>query len=141
MSGTGIVAFDYQAWARRYPEFSSVTIPLATDYFAEAGLYLDNSTSGLVTDLTARSLLLNLLTAHIAALNSGTNGQAPSGLVGRITSATQGSVSVSVDAMDAPGSAAWYMQTTYGAAYWAATARYRGMRYVPAPPRCANRWR
>lgn len=133
MSGTGIVVFDYQNWARRYPEFSTVTIPLAADYFAEAGLYLDNGTCGLVSDLSVRSLLLNMLTAHIAALNSGTNGQAPSGLVGRITSATEGSVSVTVDGGEMPGSAAWYMQTQYGASFYRATAKYRGMRYIPAP--------
>ena len=30
-----------------------------------------------------------------------------------------------------PGSAQWWQQTKYGAAFWAATSQYRGMRYVP----------
>ncbi|WP_048996419.1 DUF4054 domain-containing protein [Burkholderia multivorans] len=124
----GTVTFDYAGWLARYPEFSSVTQATANAYFEEATLYLDNTDASPVTDLPTRSMLLGMLTAHIAALNSGINGQTASPLVGRINSATEGSVSVSTE-YQVPGSAQWYAQTKYGAAYWAATARYRIFQY------------
>ncbi|MEF3068037.1 DUF4054 domain-containing protein [Pandoraea apista] len=126
-----IVTFDYSAWTSRYPEFSSVAQSLALDYFNEACLYLDNTDRSLVLDVPQRTMLLNMLTAHIAALNSGTNGQAASPLVGRIANATEGSVSVGTAYAEASGSRAWYDQTRYGAAYWQATAPYRTLRYRP----------
>ncbi|EDJ4876599.1 DUF4054 domain-containing protein, partial [Salmonella enterica] len=51
--------------------------------------------------------------------------------VGRITSASQGSVSVSVDNSGSNDASWWYLQTPYGADYWQATAPYRSMEYVP----------
>ena len=127
-----VVAFDYNAWSVRYPEFGSISESLAAAYFAEAGLYLRNDGGGPVSDAATQSLLLNMLTAHIAALNYGVNGEPSSPLVGRIASATEGSVSVSVDTGALPGSAAWFQQTKYGLSYWQATAGYRTMRYVPS---------
>ena len=130
-----IATFDYAAWIARYPEFSSVTEPLATAYFGEASLYLTNDGSGPVNDPIRQSILMNMLTAHIAELNSGVGGQAPSGLAGPITSASQGSVSVSVTVGTQPMAAAWYMATKYGAQFWRATASYRTMRYRAGPQR------
>jgi hypothetical protein len=84
-----------------------------------------------VQDVNQRALLLNMLTAHLAALYAGVNGQSPSPLVGRINTATEGSVSVGAAMDGVPGTAAWFLQTKYGASFWQATARYRTMRYVP----------
>lgn len=127
----GVVSFDYPAWAARYPELStSVAQPLAQLYFNEAGLYLNNTASSVVRDLSARAMLLNMLTAHIAKMNATINGQPPSPLVGRISAAGEGSVSVGTD-YQVPGTAAWFAQTPYGAAYWQATLPYRSARYVP----------
>ncbi len=129
-----VVAFDSAAFLARYPEFSSVSVPTLQAYFNEATIYLNNTDTSPVTDGSVgglRSMLLNMLTAHIAALNSGVNGVAPSQLVGRIDQASEGSVSVHADMGAIPGTAAWYMQTKYGAAYWQATATYRTMRYFP----------
>lgn len=140
---TGVVTFDYAAWIVRYPEFAAVSEPLAQAYFDEATLYLNNSPCSLAAydpnatpPVTTRATLLNMLTAHIAQLNKAVAGGAPSPLVGRIETATEGSVTVSVGkyADNVSVTAAWYLQTPYGAAYWAATARYRTARYVPAPP-------
>lgn len=133
------VVFDYTTWAARYPELaSSVAAPLAQAYFDEATLYCSNGDDALVpydptSGVTVRAIYLNMLTAHIAALNAAIGGNASSPLVGRISSATEGSVSVSADMPSQPGSAAWYQQTKYGAAYWAASAPYRTMRYIPGP--------
>lgn len=128
-----VVTFDYLAWVARYPEFSHISEQMAGLYFDEATLYLDNSGRAGSVPESARRVLLNMATAHIAALYSGPQGQPASALVGRIVQATEGSVSVQA-VMDAqPASAAWWQQTKYGASLWQATAQLRTMRYVPGP--------
>lgn len=122
------IAFDYAAWVARYPEFAAVSQPTAQAYFNEAGLYCDNSECNPAFPPGILPTLLNMLTAHIAAINSGANGQGPVPFVGPITDATEGSVSVSADLGDVNAgspSQPWYMSTKYGAAYWAATAQFR----------------
>lgn len=126
-----IVVFNIEAFRERYPEFNSVSDARLNAYFVEATVYLDNTDCSPVTDAAVRSACLNMLVAHLAAINSGAGGQASSGVVGRVTSASQGSVSVSVDAGPSSASSWWYLQTPYGAAYWQATARYRTFRYHP----------
>ena len=142
---TGIVTFNYQTWSTRYPELAvSVQAPLAQLYFTEASLYCDNTAGSLITDSSVngqREMLLYMVTSHIAKLNATINGAAPSGLVGRIASAGQGSVNVSTDNQYPPGSAQWYQQTTYGAAYWAATAQFRLFRYRRGPRRNMDAYR
>ena len=144
MSGTttpstpGVVAFDFVAWSARYPELSTVSQPQAQAYFVEAGLYLGNTGASPVQDLSRRALILNMVTAHIAALAIETqqgDSQSPA-LVGRIASASEGSVSVST-AFEVPGTASWFAQTQYGASAWAAMAPYRMARFYPGARR---RW-
>ena len=127
----GVVVFDITVFRARYAEFALVPNAVINAYFAEATMYLNNTDNSRVSDVGQRGVLLNMLTAHISALNSGVNGNAPSELVGRISSASQGSVSVSADMGPTSESGAWYMQTKYGAAYWQATAPYRTAVYVP----------
>lgn len=127
------MTFDYTGWSARYPELAGSTgQALAQAYFDnDAVLYLDNTACSPVPDVNKRRALLNMIVAHIAALNSPTaDGQPASPLVGRITNASEGSVNVSVD-MPGPDSAAFWMQTKYGAAFWQATASLRTMRYIP----------
>lgn len=135
---SGVVVFDYTGWITRYPEFSTVSAALAQLYFNEATLYCDNTACSPVQDSAAggqRAMFLNMVTAHIAALNSGVNGQAASPLVGRIANATEGSVTVGTQNDYPPGTVQWFQSTKYGAAYWAASAAYRTMRYMPSPGR------
>lgn len=150
VNGGGVVTFDYAVWASRYPFLAAnVDAPLAQAYFGEAQLFCDNTQASPVQNLAIRATLLNLLVAHLAMLNmpvGATSGTAASGgsttgaaagpspLVGRITSATEGSVSVATQMDVPPGSAQWFNQTPCGAEFWAATAAYRTMRYVAAPP-------
>lgn len=126
-----IIVFDVAAFRERYPEFDAVSNTLLNAYFTEATIYLNNTDSSPVKDISIRALFLNMLVAHIAALNSGVNGEKASGLVGRVASASEGSVSVSVDAGPSSESSWWYKQTTYGSAYWEATKPYRTGFYVP----------
>lgn len=130
-----VAVFDYVAWLLRYPEFGSVPQQLATMYFGEAGLYLSNTDQSPVQNVNQRLTFLNMLTAHIAALNAPINGQPSSPLVGRITSATEGSVTVQATMDYPPGSPQWFGQTKYGSAFWQATASLRTARYFAPPPR------
>lgn len=126
-----IVVFDINAFRERYPEFDTVSDSLLNAYFVEATVYLDNTDRSAVCDVAIRAVYLNMLVAHIAAINSGVDGKGPTGLVGRVASASEGSVSVSTGEVPVTGTSWWYLQTPYGAAYWQATAPYRTIRYVP----------
>ncbi|MDU7759692.1 MAG: DUF4054 domain-containing protein, partial [Enterobacter asburiae] len=106
-----IVVFDINAFRERYPEFDTVSDTLLNAYFVEATVYLDNTDCSPVTDVNVRAVYLNMLVAHIAALNSGVGGQKPSGLVGRVASASEGSVSVSTGEVPVSPSSWWYLQT------------------------------
>ncbi len=124
------VTFNYGQWALLYPSLARCVQPsLADAYFAQACLYLDNGECSIVSDVTQRAALFNLLVAHIAQLNH----QAAGGnnLVGPIQTAQEGSVSVTVKLRDMSAMEAWFNQTPYGAQYWAATAQFRTMQYVP----------
>lgn len=135
------VTFDYTTWALLFPQFSTLTemqvtvlaLPLAEQYCRNDG-------GGPVTTAATQTNLLNLMVAHICQLLFGANGEAPSPLVGRISGATEGSVSVQTD-FPTTANAAWYNQTPFGAAFWAATAPYRTMRYIPGPRRAFSPWR
>lgn len=130
------VDFNYAAWIARYPEFALVNEVTANEYFAEATIYHRNDGGGPVEDATVQSALLNMMTAHVAALYATKNGAVVSPLVGRINSATEGSVSVGVEGFTGlVGSQQWLVQTKYGASYWYATTSYRTMRYIPGPQR------
>ena len=133
-----VVTFDPVAWAARYPEFGPtsaqpVSAALAQQYFNEATIYLRNDGGGPVNTASIQSALLNMLTAHIAALNAANAlGQPASPLVGRVSAATQGSESVTTE-FNKSDAVAWFGQTKYGAAFWEATKQYRTMAYLPGP--------
>jgi hypothetical protein len=134
----GCVVFQFQTWALRYPELAGFVSPvLAQMYFDEATLYLSNEPCSPVQNLTQRAMILGMLTAHIAALNAPLNGQPASTLVGRISGATEGSVSVTTD-LEIPGSAAWFSTTRYGLQAWQSMAAFRTFRYVPRPHHVAS---
>lgn len=122
---------DYSGWSARYPTLAAnVAEPLYDQYFIEAGLQIDNTDCSPVTDIALRTVLLNMVVAHIASLNGAANGGAPTGIVGRISSVTEGSVSIKADLND-EGIPAYWAQSPYGLAYWQATAPYRTAFYLP----------
>jgi Protein of unknown function (DUF4054) len=127
-----IVQFNYAQWIARYPEFKQVEQSTAQEYFGEATLYLRNDGTGPVRDAPTQLRLLNMLTAHIAALNApSADGEPASPLVGRVSNASEGSVSVQTENDYPPGTVQWYQQTKYGSAFWAATVAYRSVHYLP----------
>lgn len=127
MSDSGIVTFDFGVFSARYPEFASLDPALAQLYFNEATLVLDNTPCSPVTDVGQRAVLLNMLTAHLAQLYKPGSS---STIVGHVTSASEGSVSVGVEGFGSSPQIAWYMQTRYGASYWNATQAYRSARWI-----------
>jgi hypothetical protein len=128
--------FVYSDWAARYPELANwVNANLAGMFFLEATLYCDNTATSPISDVTQRTMLLYMLTSHICQINASLGGQASSNLVGRISDATEGSVTVRAQMDMPPGSAQWYNSSKYGASFWSATAQYRSARYIAAPVR------
>lgn len=130
----GIVVFDPAAFKAEYPQFAAISDGQLTGYFNLATLYLSNTECSIVADVAKRAVLLNLLTAHIGSLSGALNPGGTPGLVGRVSGATEGSVSVTTD-FPANPSGAWFNQTAWGAMYWQATLPYRSFRYRARPTR------
>lgn len=127
------VVFDPAAFVARYPEFAAVAALRLTAFFSEATFYLSNSDSP-IADATRRAVLLNMLTAHVAYLAGALSADGQAKPVGRISQASEGSVSASFEAAPpTPGSGEWFKQTQYGASFWQATSAIRGFRYVACP--------
>lgn len=124
------VPADFKA---AYPAFAAVPDAALEHYFQMATLYLSNSACSVVKDLEKRKMLLWMLVAHIAQLAGALNEGGAAGPVGRVASATEGSVSVSFAFPD-NANGAWFNQTPWGAMFWQATLQYRiGPRYVARP--------
>lgn len=141
-AGGVTVVFNPTTWLAEFPELANRVSPqLAQSYFNRATFIHANDGTGVTSDPAKQLNLLNLLTAHIAHLNAPhTDGEPASPLVGRISSATQGSVTVQADNQYPVGTAQWFQQTKYGAEYWAATAINRTFRYARGRTRNFNPW-
>lgn len=126
------VVFDVTSFKTRYPEFNAVSEAKLQACFTEATLYLSNADDSPVTDLIRRALFLNMLTAHIAYIGGSLNADSMPNPVGRVSNASEGSVSIGLD-FATPGTAAWFSQSQYGAAFWQATLSLRRFRYISRP--------
>lgn len=120
-----VVVFDASEFLALYPQFNNVYTPeQLTQFFNVACLLCDNTENSKITDLAERKTLLYMLVCHIATLM-----QRGTAMPGLITAATEGKVSVSLQAYT--NNPNWYNQTQCGSIYWISTAKYRvGMRYV-----------
>lgn len=127
-----VVVFDPAAFKLTWTQFAAVSDAQLTGYFNLATLYLSNTDCSIVQDIPTRTTLLWLLTAHIAFLSGALNPGGTPGLVGRVSSATEGSVSVSVDFPSSPNGA-WFQQTPWGAMFWQSTLSLRSFRYRARP--------
>ena len=135
----------YGQWLQEFPEFGmSVNQVQYQNYFQMATLFCRNDGGGIVDLAWQQALFLGLLTAHIAKLFSANpDGSQPTGtqLVGRISSATEGSVSVQTD-VSTTENEGWYSQTQYGWTFWRASAIYRTMRYkIPDRQKVFSPWK
>ncbi|MDE1486080.1 DUF4054 domain-containing protein [Xenorhabdus bovienii] len=122
-----IVELDIKKWRELYSNITATDAQLEM-YFVEATMLLNNTEHSCVKNLKEREMLLYLLMAHIATLQN--NADAGNNSVGRASSASEGSVSISLDYGTTSDSEKWYIQTPYGAKYWQLTARYRSFLYV-----------
>lgn len=140
---SGVVTFNEALFLARYPQFTAFASvnpgALQLRFDEVTALYINNTINSIVKEVAERSILINYAIAHMLQIEGVTtvNGQgSTSQQVGRVSSATEGSVSASLDMGATPGTAAWWLQTQYGATYWNATAKYRTFRYARAPRRC-----
>lgn len=131
----GVVVFDKAEFIAAYPAFATLTDAQLASAFAVATIFLNNSCCSIVEDVNVRQTLLYMLTAHVCALVYGENGNAPSGIVGRVNTAREGSVAVGAEyAAEMSMSEAYFSQTPYGAMFWQSTAALRMGGYItPAP--------
>lgn len=136
----GIVVFDPAAFIAQFSAFSTVPTAALQNNFSLATLQLNNSYGSIVQDAPTRAQLLNLLTAHLTALLNGVGSNPPSDIVGRISGASQGSVSVQTEFRTDSEAAAFYTQTKWGAIYWQSTAIYRTAHYVSGHAHAGESW-
>lgn len=146
MTSSPPVVFSYADFIAAYPVFNAVMSGQMTGYFAIASTLFGNNTVNLNRfggDLTVMTAIMYAATAHVAWLqasrdvngNPSTNGsQPPPGIVGRVSSASEGSVSVSSEwsKVDSSSEAFW-IQTQYGALFWQMTAGVRTAHYLQNP--------
>jgi hypothetical protein len=138
-----IYAFSYSDWVGQFPMFGAISEPQATGFFNRATNIWANDGTGPVCNATQQESLLNLLTAHIAWLSafrdanglpSSTGTIPPPSAVGRVSNASEGSVSVALDMGDATAgspSEPWYLQTQWGSEFWFSTSQFRTAVWVP----------
>lgn len=134
----GVAVFSQAAFLARYPEFAAYATAnppaLGAIFAADASFYLSNCDDSPVQNVTRRGFLLNMLTAHIAFLGGALSADGQPRPVGRMSDATEGSVSASFDyTPSTPGSGAWFNQSPYGAAFWQATSNLRSAVYIAEP--------
>ncbi|HHZ7075507.1 TPA: DUF4054 domain-containing protein [Morganella morganii] len=127
VSDDGVVVFDVDKFREAYPSAKGTDTQL-NNAFIKAGMLLRNDKHSCVCNMAEREMLLWLLVAHMDMLQS--NIDEGNSAVGRASSASEGSVSVSLDYGTATNGEKWYTQTPYGAEYWALTSRYRSFLYT-----------
>jgi len=118
------VTFDFSEFATRYPEFAAVSPSLLAAKWDEADLYFTNDLTR-ITDVGRLRILFDMLTAHIAFIGGALEADGKPRPVGRLSNASEGTVSAAFDYNADAGSESWFLQTQYGAAFWRATAWIR----------------
>lgn len=124
--------FQYTTWAARFPALAvKAGTVLPGLLYQEALLIPEGSqiTNNCALVAAQAIVMMNLLVAHLTFL-----ALRDDGAVGRVESATEGSVTAALAyPTDGGTTQAWYAQSTYGAELWRMMASYRLGRYVPGP--------
>ena len=122
------VKFDYDLFRGQFPHIKLGAMAELAGLWEVAQSFVGNEqTSKIPYDpergVYTRRTVLYLALAHLVQMRQlGAQG----GLAGRVTSASEGSVSVSVEPFQANSlNAQWWCQTNEGALYWQLTAQYR----------------
>jgi hypothetical protein len=137
------VTFNWTMFTTWFPEFSCLNQTQGQAYFDMAGLYCANSQQNPLFCFGILPQVMMLVTAHVAWLlaprdengNPAAQGAPGSPIVGRINTATQGSVSVgaTLDGEAGSPSEQFFSQTKYGLMAWQAMAVGRTARYIANP--------
>lgn len=141
------VTYSFSDWIAAFPEFSGCSAAQGQAWFNQATTIFANATSNPAyceQGPAGFKTVMYMVVSHIAWLsaprdasgNPAAAGQPASPIVGRINSASEGSVSVGAEMGDMNAgspSQAWWMQTKYGAMFWTATANTRGAVYAANP--------
>lgn len=128
---SNVFVFDPAAFKLAFPQFNRYSDEQLTYFFESIEGLLNNSETSCIS-LKNRKLWYWLLVAHKAELQNRIN-DGNTGLVGRISSATEGSISVSTDyPMGSGAMEQWLKSTPYGAEFYAKTAAYRTATWVAA---------
>jgi len=154
------IVFSYATWIALFSEFAPLSPTQGAAYFLRAtNTFAANSCTNPAFGDGRLEYLLYLATSHIAYLscpkdangNPAATGTEASQLVGRISNASEGSVSVATEynvGSDMDQLSAYLDQTKYGAEYYAAISNYRTAVYLANPTRVVNgfgslygRWR
>lgn len=121
-----IVVFDIDEFRELYPKIAATDAQLDM-FFTIAEGFLDNTECSVVKNPSERKTMLYLLVAHMASLNQQT--ESGNAVVGRVSSASEGTVSISLDYGVMDNTSRWYLQTPYGAMYFQMTKKYRSFLY------------
>jgi len=153
------VTFDFPTWTTLFPEFSPLSPALGAAYFAMAtsSVIANTVTNPMFFDATPLAIPnltvdtftydVYLATSHVAWLfcpkdatgapsSDASAAASPGGMVGRISQATEGSVSVSTEYPMSPDASALeknLSQTKYGQQLWTAMKPYRTAQYMAQP--------
>src|SRR5579859_2558681 len=114
-----VATFVLADWRAAYPMFSNVSDgQLEGPVLTLASQYCRNDGCSPIPDqyVDLQTQALYLMMAHICQLMFGTAANPASGIVGRISDATEGSVSIGTEYMPMTPTNAWFNQTTFGAA-------------------------
>jgi len=130
-----VAVFDYAKWTAMFPYMAAVPEPVTAGFFTVAELLFANDDCSPIADTDKRLVFLNYIVAHLARLAGYPAGTGPDGLVGRISSATEGTVSIDSDYGAVRESQAWWIQTPEGATFWQLTRPFRTARYIAPAPR------
>jgi hypothetical protein len=142
---------DYVAWQAQFPELGYIGYETAYEWYVTSDLFLRNDGTAPISTYARQQKAMFFLMAHLIALfgpqpgtglpNGATASNPTGGMVGRVSTASEGSVSVSSEYAAANNeNAAWYAQTRYGAAYWQLINIWRRFRYMPGPVRFGYGW-
>jgi hypothetical protein len=138
------VTFSFATWTAMFPEFSALTPEQGLAYFYRATGLCANACSNPMFGDSVLPYRLYLLTSHFAWLsaprdssgNPAASGAPASSLVGRISSAQEGSVNVQTELDMGADTSSWeaeLTQTKYGLEYLAKLAPYRTAVYLANP--------
>ena len=119
----GSVVFDYMEFNELYPELNA-NQNQAEWAFNMATLILNNTPNSVICCLCERKQLLYLLAAHILFLKNRGIGN-----VGKVNSASEGSVSVGYGGLGKLGES-YFGQSQYGVLFWQAVSPYLSGFYV-----------